>query len=95
MAGSGVLYSGSAGHEKLGKDAPSFGEDSLVWLASMSKLATCVAMMKLAERKIVSLGDDARAKLPRLAALPILEGFDEAGQPKLKENTAPISLRYA
>ncbi|EJT71050.1 hypothetical protein GGTG_12071 [Gaeumannomyces tritici R3-111a-1] len=89
----GVLYSGSAGRIDFPTDAKPWDVDSFTWVASMTKLITSTAVMKLAESGAVGLDDDVRLVVPQLAELQILRGFDSIGQPILEENERPITLR--
>lgn len=59
----------------------------------MTKLITAVCLMQLVERGIIGLNDDVRGLVPQLAAMQILEGFDDAGQPVLRDNHDPITIK--
>jgi len=60
----------------------------------MTKLATAVAMLQLAERGIVGLDDDLSDKLPELKATPVLRGFEEDdGKPILEAHGRAVTLR--
>ncbi|KAI1083972.1 beta-lactamase family protein [Whalleya microplaca] len=67
----------------FGKTA--FGEtlstDSVMWLASCTKLMTAVAALQQVERGHIGLDEDIDKILPELAALQVLEGFDDEGNP--------------
>lgn len=65
-------------------------------LASMTKLLTAVAVLQLVERGELSLDEDVAARLPGLAAQPVLAGGgggDEAGPVREVPRTKPILLR--
>jgi len=88
----GVLYEGAFGRRELGKDAP-MTLDTVVWIASMTKAVTATAAMQLVERGKLALDAPASQLLPGLARAQVLEGFDAAGQPRLRPPKRPITLR--
>jgi CubicO group peptidase (beta-lactamase class C family) len=59
----------------------------------MTKLLTGTCVLQLCERGVLHLDQDIRPKVPQLAQMQILRGFDEADEPKLENNTAPITVR--
>ncbi|WP_292965996.1 serine hydrolase domain-containing protein [Novosphingobium sp. UBA1939] len=69
-------------------------EDTLFQIASMTKALTSTAALQLVERGQLDLDAPIGAILPDLADLPVLEGFDEAGQPMLRAARAPVTLRH-
>src|SRR5262249_53684099 len=89
----GVLYEGAFGRRELGKDA-SMTLDTVVWIASMTKAITATAAMQLVERGKLSLDAPATQLAPGLAKAQVLEGFDAAGQPRLRAPKRPITLRH-
>lgn len=89
----GVLYSGSAGRIDFPTDAKPWDVDSFTWVASMTKLITSTAVMKLVERGKLGLDDDVRPLVPQLSEMQILRGFDGDGQPILENNEKPITMR--
>ncbi|KAI0449676.1 beta-lactamase/transpeptidase-like protein [Xylaria acuta] len=90
----GVLYTGTAGRLGFDPSSPAYGPDSISWLASMTKLATAVSLLQLVERGIVALDDDVSGALPELAALPVLRGFGDDGEPILEAHRRAITLRH-
>src|SRR5205809_7980059 len=89
----GVLYEGAFGKRQLGQYAPtSLG--TVVRIASMTKAVTADAAMQLVERGKLGLGRPAREVVPEVAAAKVLEGFDAAGKPRLREPKRPITLRH-
>jgi CubicO group peptidase (beta-lactamase class C family) len=50
--------------------------------------------MQLVERGEIGLDDDVRPRIPELAKMQILRGFDENDKPILEDNTKSITLRY-
>jgi len=88
-----TVYEGAFGKRELGKDAP-MAVDSVVWIASMTKAITGTAAMQLVERGKLSLEGPASAVVPALSSAQVLEGFDTAGQPRLRAPKRPITLRH-
>jgi hypothetical protein len=68
--------------------------DAVFWIASMTKAITGAAVMMLVEAGKLSLDAPANALVPGIGALGVLEGYDEAGQPKLRPAKRPITLRH-
>lgn len=66
---------------------------TFTWIASMTKLITSTCLMQLVEKGKIGLDDDVRGLVPQLAAMQVLEGFDEAGHPVLRDNPDVITLR--
>ncbi|KAI1780440.1 beta-lactamase family protein [Hypoxylon cercidicola] len=67
--------------------------DSVMWIASSTKLMTSVAALQQVERGLIGLDDDTAKLLPEIAALQVLKEFDEEGKPVYEERKAPITLR--
>ncbi|PYM19444.1 MAG: 1,4-butanediol diacrylate esterase [Candidatus Rokuibacteriota bacterium] len=89
----GTLYEGAFGTREMGGNAP-MTLDTVVWIASMTKAITATAAMQLVERGKLALEQPAAAVVPELAQARVLEGFDTAGQPRLREPKRPITLRH-
>jgi CubicO group peptidase (beta-lactamase class C family) len=68
--------------------------DSVVWIASMTKAITGTAAMQLVERGKLSLDRPAGEVVTALSSAKVLEGFDAAGQPRLRAPRRPITLRH-
>lgn len=88
-----VLYQGAFGQRDLSRPDP-MTADSVFWIASMTKAITAAAAMQLVEQGKLKLDEPIGRLLPDLAAPQVLEGFDEAGAPKLRPATRPITLRH-
>ena len=88
----GVVYEGAFGQREVGKPAP-MTLDTVVWIASMTKAITATAAMQLVERGKLSLERPAGEVVPEIGAAKVLEGFDAAGQPRLRAPKRPITLR--
>jgi methyl acetate hydrolase len=89
----GTLYEGAFGTRELGKDAP-MTLDTIVWIASMTKAITATAAMQLVERGKLALEQPASDVVPALGQAKVLEGFDAAGQPRLRAPKRPITLKH-
>jgi len=88
-----TLYSGAFGK----RDADSgidVTPDSIFAIASMTKAITSTAAMQMVERGKVTLEEPVAKHLPELAKLDVLEGFDEAGKPKLRPASKPVTLKH-
>jgi methyl acetate hydrolase len=89
----GVIYQGGFGTRDLAKGAP-MTADTVVWIASMTKAVTGACAMQLVEQGKLSLDTPIDQTLPELANPLVLEGFDQAGKPRLRPAKRPISLRH-
>ncbi|KAI0670192.1 beta-lactamase/transpeptidase-like protein [Trametes maxima] len=68
--------------------------DSIMWIASCTKLQTSIAVMQCVERGIVDLDESVYTHLPELKNREILTGFDASGQPTYRTNPTEITLRH-
>jgi len=89
----GRIYEGAFGTREVGKAAP-MTLDTVVWIASMTKAITATAAMQLVEQGKLSLDRPAHDVVPELAKARVLEGFDGAGQPRLRAPKRPITLEH-
>jgi methyl acetate hydrolase len=90
---SGTAYEGAAGKRAL-PEGPAMTVDSVFWIASMTKAITSTAAMQLVEQGRMTLDSPIAEILPELAAPQVLEGFDAAGEPRLRPARRPITLRH-
>jgi CubicO group peptidase (beta-lactamase class C family) len=88
----GMLYEGGFGRRDVTGTA-AMTPDTVVWIASMTKAITAAAAMQLVERGKLALDAPAAAVVPELDAARVLDGFDAAGQPRLRAPKRPITLR--
>lgn len=65
-----------------------------MWIASCTKLVTCIAAMQCCERGLLSLDDPIYDVLPELKDLPVLKGFNDDGSPKLVPHKVTMTLRH-
>src|SRR5437660_8826032 len=89
----GVIYEGAFGTRDLAK-GPDMTLDTIFRLASMTKAVTSVAAMQLVEQGRLELDQPIGNVLPELAAPQVLEGFDDAGAPRLRPAKRPITLKH-
>jgi len=89
----GVFYEGAFGTRDLAK-GPAMTSDTIFRIASMTKAVTSVAAMQLVEQGKLDLERPIGDVLPELAAPQVLEGFDDAGAPRLRPAKRPITLRH-
>ena len=89
----GPLYEGAFGRRSIGKPEP-MTSDTVFWIASMTKAVTTVAVMQLVEAGRIDLDAPASRYLGALGEARVLEGFDEAGQPRLRPPKTAITTRH-
>jgi methyl acetate hydrolase len=89
----GLVYEGAFGKRDMAK-GPAMTPDTVFWIASMTKAITATACMQLVEQGKLDLEQPMGKLLPELASPKVLEGFDEAGAPKLRPAKRPITLRH-
>jgi CubicO group peptidase (beta-lactamase class C family) len=88
----GVTYSRQAGVRQAGEPA-AMTQDTLFWLASMTKAIVSVAALREVEAGRLSLDGDLAGLLPEFADLKVLEGFGEDGTPRLRPARRAPTLR--
>ena len=91
--GRGVVYEGAFGTRDLAQ-GPAMTADTIFRLASMTKAITSVAAMQLVEQGKLDLDKPIGNVLPELAAPQVLDGFDDAGAPRLRPAKRPITLKH-
>jgi methyl acetate hydrolase len=89
----GPVYQGAFGRRAL-PDGPAMTADTVFWIASMTKAITSTAAMQLVEQGKLTLDGPIASVLPELAAPQVLEGFDSAGEPRLRPARRSITLRH-
>jgi methyl acetate hydrolase len=89
----GTIYQGAFGKRVLGQPA-AMSLDTVAWIASMTKAITGAAAMQLVEQGKLDLDAPAAAVVGDLQQAQVLEGFDAAGQPKMRPPKRPITLRH-
>src|SRR5271170_5858861 len=89
----GVVYQSAFSRRALPSGA-AMTVDSVFWIASMTKAITSTAAMQLVEQGKLALDRPIAGLLPELASPQVLEGFDAAGEPRLRPARQPITLRH-
>src|SRR6202008_593041 len=89
----GTTYEGGYGKRVLGQPAE-MTPDTVVWIASMTKAITGAAAMQQVERGKLGLDSPAKAVIPYLGEVEVLEGFAPAGKPKTRKPKRDITLRH-
>jgi methyl acetate hydrolase len=89
----GGYYLGAFGRRSADGPSP-MQVDDLFWIASMTKLVTSLGAVQLVEQGDVSLDEDVAGILPEITDVPILEGFDADGAPRLRPARRPLTLRH-
>ena len=89
----GRSYTGAFGTRVLPDGAP-MTADSVFWIASMTKAITSAAALQLVEQGKLTVDGPIGDVLPELAAPQVLEGFDAAGEPRLRPARRAITLRH-
>jgi methyl acetate hydrolase len=87
----GVVYEGVFGGRRI-HEGPVMTRDTIFRVASMVKLITTVAALRLVEQGKLSLEAPVPDIDPVIAAARVLDGFDPAGKPVLRPAKRPISL---
>jgi CubicO group peptidase (beta-lactamase class C family) len=67
--------------------------DTVMWVASCTKLITSICALQLVERGKLTLDDPVYNHIPELKDFKILESFDSEGKPVQAQHTKPITLR--
>jgi methyl acetate hydrolase len=88
----GPVYQGAFGRRAV-PDGAAMTADTVFWIASMTKAITSAAAMQLVEQGRLSLDAPVAEVLPELAAPQVLEGFNAAGEPRLRPARRGITLR--
>ncbi len=93
----GMLYEGAFGSRRLSGGAgsdPAMTGDTVFRIASMVKLITSVAAMRLVEQGKLSLEGPLPEINPAIADPQVLDGFDAKGAPLLRPPKRPIALHH-
>ncbi len=94
----GILYEGVFGSRRQSGGGPAkeaaMTRDTVFRIASMVKLITSVAALRLVEQGKLSLDAPVPEIDPAVGAPQVLDGFDARGIPQLRPPKRPISLRH-
>ncbi|MEN2975677.1 serine hydrolase [Tistrella bauzanensis] len=88
----GTIYEGAAGTRGLGSDAP-MTTDTVFAIFSTTKAITGTAALQLVEDGRLDLDAPASTYVPEIAALQVIEGFDDDGTPRLRAPSRDITTR--
>ena len=67
--------------------------NTMMWVASCTKLMTALCAMQLVERGHITLNEPVYTHIPELESLNVLTGFTDAGVPIEEKHKTPITLR--
>lgn len=88
----GNIYEGAKGVRTLGGDVP-MTTDSVCAIFSTTKAIAGTAVLQLAEEGRLDLDAPAKRYAPAIGELQVLDGFDQDGQPRLREPKRDITTR--
>ena len=88
----GMTYIGSAGERTIGS-GDVMTTDTVGAIASMTKAVTGAAVMQLVEKGLVDLDAPAETYCAEIGTPRVLEGFDDSGQPILRDARSQVTLR--
>jgi methyl acetate hydrolase len=89
----GISYMGAAGLQDREAGLP-MRDDSVFYIASMTKAITSIAALQCVERGELELDAPIDAVLPCLADAPVLAGYDETGSARYRRARKAITLRH-
>jgi methyl acetate hydrolase len=87
----GPIYEGAAGQREAGRDDP-ITPDTMMRIASMTKMVTTVAALRLVEQGKLDLDAPVATYRPEFADLQVLEGFD-GDTPRLRPAAGQATVR--
>ena len=88
----GVLYEGAAGKRSAAAADP-IAPDTMMRIASMTKMVTTTAALQLIERGSLCLDAPVKEYRPEFADLPVLTGFD-GDTPQLRAPSVQATVRH-
>jgi methyl acetate hydrolase len=88
----GTIYEGAAGKRSAAADDP-ITPDTMMRIASMTKMITTTAALQLVERGSLSLDAPVRDYRPEFASLQVLTGFD-GDTPRLRPPATQATVRH-
>lgn len=68
--------------------------DTVMWVASCTKLMTSLCCMQLVERGLASLDEPVYNRIPELQDFKVLKGFDADGKPIEEKHSKIMTLRH-
>jgi methyl acetate hydrolase len=88
----GNIYEGAAGKRRLDRNGD-LTTDTVFALFSTTKAITGTAVLQLVEEGKLDLDAPAMNYAPEIGKLKVIEGFDESGEPKLRDPKRDITTR--
>lgn len=88
----GNVYEGAAGKRVLGGDQE-MTLDTVFAIFSTTKAITATAALQLVEEGKLDLDAPAKQYAPDIATLQVIEGFDDAGEPRLRPPASDVTTR--
>jgi methyl acetate hydrolase len=85
------FYEGAAGERAL-DSGHEMTTDTVFAIFSCTKAITGVAVMQLVEEGVLGLGDPAKEYAPEIAEVQVLEGFDDAGEPRVRPPASDVTV---
>ncbi|KAI1175391.1 beta-lactamase/transpeptidase-like protein [Nemania sp. FL0916] len=79
---------------RAGADQSRLRLDSVMWVASCTKVVTALAALQCCERGLLALDEPVYDVLPEFRGLPVLRRFGDDGSPVLEPHTKPLTLRH-
>ena len=86
------IYEGAAGKRRVDGEQP-MTTDSVFAIFSTTKAITGTAVLQLVEEGKLDLDAPAKAYVPEIGELQVIEGFDARGEPKLRPPKRDITTR--
>jgi CubicO group peptidase (beta-lactamase class C family) len=90
---SGIIYQGAFGRRAVNRPEP-MTLDSVFRIASMTKAITATAAMQLIETGRIRLDQPIGELLPFTRDVQVLEGFDDAGKPRLRAPVGQVTVQH-
>ena len=87
------IFEGAAGVRRLDQDA-AMTTDSAFAIFSTTKAITATAALQLVEEGKLDLDAPASTYAPDIGKLKVIEGFDAAGEPILREPKRPVTTKH-
>lgn len=88
-----MFKSGFTSIGENGEALEAIDENTVLWMASVTKLMTSVAAMQCVERGLISLDENLEPLLPEWKHAVLLSGFEKDGSPILEPLKKRPTLR--
>ncbi|KFY64220.1 hypothetical protein V496_03395 [Pseudogymnoascus sp. VKM F-4515 (FW-2607)] len=93
----GIIYTKSVGTQSENPTSPlaskPISSDTVMWVASCTKLLTSISLLQLVERGLLSLDVPVASLLPELSNPSVFTGFNSAGAPEFTKPEMEITVR--